>query len=74
MTDVQGANVGPVFLTYRANENTAIQEKINHISSTIEPDQVVVQNQDETANPVEHRLWKVHTSESRFFEEEFKKV
>ena len=24
LTDIQSANVGPVFLTYRANENTAI--------------------------------------------------
>jgi len=24
LTDIQGANVGPVFLTYRSRENTAI--------------------------------------------------
>ena len=52
LTDVQSANVGPVFLTYRANENKAIQEKIDHIATSLKPDQVVVQNQDETDIPV----------------------
>ena len=74
LTDVQSANVGPVFLTYRANENTAIQEKIDAIAASTQPDQVVTQNQDETTNPVDHRLWKVDVRDNRFFEEEFKKV
>ena len=74
LTDVQSANVGPVFLTYRSRENTSIQEKIRHITKTIEPDQVVTQNQDETTVPVEHKLWKVNVTENKFFEEEFKKV
>ena len=38
LTDVQSANVGPVFLTYRSDANTAIQEKIDYIASTSEPE------------------------------------
>ena len=41
LTDIQGANVGPVFLTYRSRENTAIQEKIKHLTEVIEPHCVV---------------------------------
>ena len=41
LTEVQSANVGPVFLAYRAKENAAIQEKISHIASSLDPDQVV---------------------------------
>lgn len=35
LTDIQGANVGPVFLTYRSRENTAIQEKISHLTKVV---------------------------------------
>ena len=64
LTDVQSANVGPVFLTYRSNANTAIQEKITCIASSSEPESVVVQNCDATTIPVNHRLWKVSTAEN----------
>lgn len=74
LTDIQGANVGPVFLTYRSRENTAIQEKISHLTKVVEPHCIVEQNMDETNVPVSHKLWKIDASENRFFEEEFKKV
>ena len=41
LTDIQGANVGPVFLTYRSQQNTSIQEKIKHLTEVIEPYNVV---------------------------------
>ena len=74
LTDIQGANVGPVFLTYRSQQNTAIQEKIKHLTEVMEPYCVVEQMQDETDVPVSHRLWKVDASENLFFEQEFKQV
>jgi len=74
LTDIQGANVGPVFLTYRSQENTSIQEKIKHLTEVKDPYSVVEQMQDETDVPVSHRLWKVDGSDNHFFEQEFKKV
>jgi len=41
LTDIQGANVGPVFLTYRSRENTSIQEKIKHLTEVRDPYNVV---------------------------------
>lgn len=40
----------------------------------MDPYNEVEQMQDETDVPVLHRLWKVDSSENRFFEEEFKQV
>jgi len=74
LTHVQSANVGPVFLTYRNDENTSIVEKMEHIVKTQEPYKTVVQNQDATDKPVSHRLWQIDTSENKFFENEFKGV
>jgi len=74
LTDVQSANVGPVFLTYRNRENTAISEKLEHIAATQEPYASVVQKQDATDVDVEHTLWRVDESETAFFTNEMKSV
>ena len=74
LTDVQSANVGPVFLTYRNQENTSIGEKIAHIAATQEAYSSVIQKQDATDVDVEHTLWRVDESETDFFMNEFKSV
>ena len=40
LTNIQSANVGPVFLTYQKGD--AIREKVAHISKTVEPYQTVL--------------------------------
>ena len=37
LTDVLGANVGPVWLTYKSEDNVAIQKKMTSVAKNQEP-------------------------------------
>ncbi|CDW79948.1 UNKNOWN [Stylonychia lemnae] len=67
LIDIQNANIGPVFLTYKKGDS--IKEKVNSIVKQNEPYQRVVSEDD-----IEHQLWKIDSLENRFFEEEFKQI
>lgn len=67
LTDIQNANIGPVFLTFRDGE--AIEKKIMEIVVTTEPYSDVV-----TDDGVGHTLWKCSPEDSTFFSEEFAQI
>lgn len=67
LTDTQNANVGPVFLAFRENQE-AIQAKIKEIISG--PSHGDVTSDDD----VRHVLWRCSKEEATWFEEKFAEI
>ena len=65
LTDVQSANVGPVFLTFRDKQED-IKSKMTAITSSTEPWGDVT-----CSDGVRHVLWKCSAEDSMYFQEQF---
>lgn len=64
--DTQGANAGPVLLTFK--DGTDIQVKMEQISKTAPHINFL------SDDGIQHTIWKCSKEESHFFETEFEKV
>lgn len=69
LTDVQSANVGPVFLTFRENQET-IKEHIAHVVTTT-PAYGDVTCEDDG---VRHVMWQCSAADTAFFVEQFEQI
>jgi len=67
LTDVQSANIGPVFLTFK--EGDAITARMLEITSMTEPYKVV-----EADDKVQHTLWLCSEEDSDFFISQFESI
>lgn len=71
LTDVQSANIGPVFLTFKTSTPTgkSIEEHINEIVKSREPYKHVLCDDE-----VGHAMWKCTPEESKWFTTNFEDV
>lgn len=67
LSDVQNANLGPVFLTWR--DGHSIEERMMAIVKSSEP-YAHVHGHDET----EHVVWLCSVEDSKFFSEQFESI
>jgi len=67
LTDIQNANIGPVFLTFHQNQEN-IKNKIDKIAEGESYGDVTCDD------GVRHVLWRCSQDESQYFEDEFAKV
>ena len=67
LSDTQGANLGPVFLTFKGGEDIA--KRMTDITETQQPYVDVVAD-----DGVRHSLWKCSVDDSNFFEKSFEAV
>ena len=64
LSDTQGANLGPVFLTFKDGEE--IEKRMSDITETQEPYCDVI-----TDDGICHKLWKCTVDDSNYFEQAF---
>ena len=68
LTDIQSANVGPVFLTFRENQE-AIKDRMKMITDSEAPWGDVTCD-----DGVRHILWRCSQEDSEFFQEQFEEI
>ena len=71
LTDIQCANVGPVFFTFRENQE-AIKARISSITEGTAPYGDVVCNDDDSE--VRHVLWRCSVADSEYFQKAFAEI